>query len=104
MIPCELNITSTPFRDTKILTYEIEFPLSGKKFGFNLLGDEYFTILYIIDTIPNSPAGNQLLTRAKQNMWIIAINREEPITDQGALDELNHQKQVRGKSKFKISL
>ena len=48
---CELDITSTPFRDTKILPYEIELPLSGNKLGFDLLNDEYFTIPYITDTI-----------------------------------------------------
>ena len=53
LIPCELNITPTTFRDTKIITYEIELPPSGKKIGFNLLDDEYFIIPYITDTIPN---------------------------------------------------
>ena len=37
-------------------------------------------------------------------MWIIAINSEEPITYQGTLDELNHHKTPRGKSKINISL
>ena len=37
-------------------------------------------------------------------MWIIAINGEEPITDKGALDELNSNQTPRGKSKIKISL
>ena len=41
------------------------------------------------DTIPNFPDGHQLLSQAKRNVWIIAINGEEPITDQGVLDELN---------------
>ena len=31
LIPCELDIISTPFCDTKTLTYEIELPTSGKK-------------------------------------------------------------------------
>ena len=34
-----------------MLTYEIELPPSGKKFGFNLLDDEDFTMPYVIDTI-----------------------------------------------------
>ena len=74
MIPCQLDITTTPFCDTTILTYEIELPPSGKKVGFNLLGYEYFTITYITDIILNSPDGHQLTTQAKQNVWIIAIN------------------------------
>ena len=37
-------------------------------------------------------------------MCIIAINVEEPITSQGALDELNCHQNPRGKSKFRISL
>ena len=37
-------------------------------------------------------------------MWIIDINGEDPITVQGALDELNCRQNIRGKSKVKISL
>ena len=44
MIPCELDLTFTPFRDETIITYEIELPPSGKKIGFNLLDDEDFTV------------------------------------------------------------
>ena len=33
LIPCELDITSTPFSDTTVITYEIELPPSGKKVG-----------------------------------------------------------------------
>ena len=62
LIPCKLDLTSTPFSDEKIITYDIELPPSGKKIGFNLLYDEYFTIPYITDTIKNSPAGHQLLS------------------------------------------
>ena len=57
--------TSTPFYDTKMLTYEIELPLVGKKIGFNLLDNEYFTIPYVINTIQNLPADHQLPTQAK---------------------------------------
>ena len=42
--------------------------------------------------------------QSKQNMWILDINGEENITDQGALDELNLHQTSHGKSKFKISL
>ena len=37
-------------------------------------------------------------------MWIVTINGEEPITDQGVLDELNSHQTPRGKSKINISL
>ena len=104
MIPCELDITSTPFRDETIITYDIELPQSGKKIGFNLLDDEDFTITYITDTIPNLPAGHQLPSQAKLNVWIVAINGEEPITAQGVIDELNCHQTPQGKSKIKISL
>ena len=53
MIPRELDITPTPFSDTTIITYEIELTPAGKEIGFNLLNDEYFTITYVTDTIPN---------------------------------------------------
>ena len=60
MIPCKPDIASTQLRYETIITYDIELPPSGKKIGFNLLDNEYFTIPYITDTIPNSTAGNQL--------------------------------------------
>ena len=37
-------------------------------------------------------------------MWIIAINGEDPIISLGALYELNHHQNPRGKSKVNISL
>ena len=73
-IPCELDLTSNPFSDATIITYKIDLPPSGKKVGFNLLDYDYFTIPYITDTIPNSPADYQLPSQAKINVWIIAIN------------------------------
>ena len=104
MIPCELDLTSTTFHYTTTLTYEIDLPPSGIKVGFNLLDDEYFTIPYITDTIPNSLADRKLPAQAKRNLWIIAINGKYTITDQGVIDELNSHQNPHGKSKFKISL
>ena len=100
----EPDITSTPFGDEKIITYDIELPTSGKKVGFNLLDNEYFAITYITDTTTNSLAGHQPPSQANINVWIVAINGEEPITYQGVLDELNHHKTPRVKSMIKISL
>ena len=54
LIPCELDIKSTVFLDTKIITYENQLPLSGRKVGFDLLNDKDFTIQYITDTIKKS--------------------------------------------------
>ena len=72
---------------------------SWKEIGLNLLDDRYFTIPYVVDTIPNSPAGHQLLTQAKKNVWIFAINGEDSITAQGALDKLHYHKNWRGSPK-----
>ena len=74
MISCELDLTSTTIRNTTILIHEIELPPSGKKVGFNLLNDEDITIPYVIDTIPNSPAGHQIKNQAEKTVRIIAIN------------------------------
>ena len=86
LILYELDLTSTPFSDTKIITYEIDLPPSGNKVGFNILNDEYFTTPYITDTTSNSPAGQIFSSEARKNVWIIDINGEEPIIDQGVLD------------------
>ena len=75
MITCELDIKSTQFNYKTILTFDIDFPPSGKKIGFDLLDDEDFTIPYITDTIPNFPADHQLPSQAKRNVSIVAINR-----------------------------
>ena len=69
-----------------MIKYEIELPPSGQKIGFNLLDNENFTIPYVTDTFPNLPYSHQLPTQAKNNVWIIDINREETITYQGAFD------------------
>ena len=66
------------------------------------MDDEGFTIPYITDTIPNSPAGCQLPTQAKQNVWIIAINGKGPITSQGELDKSNFHQTPCGESKVNI--
>ena len=104
LIPCELDITPTPFSDETIITYNIDLPTSGKKVGFNLLENEDFTILYITDTIPNSRAGRQLPSQANINVCSVAINWEEPITAQGVLDELDRHQNTWGESKIKIIL
>ena len=104
LIPCQLNLTSIPFRDTTTLTYEIQLPPSGKKIRFDLLDDEYFTITYITDKIPNSPTSHQIPTQAQWNVWIIAVNGKEHIRYQGALDEINLHQTPSGKSKVNISL
>ena len=56
MILCEIDLTSTPFSNTKILTYETELSPSGNKVGFKLLDYEDFIIPYITDTILNLPS------------------------------------------------
>ena len=40
------------------------------------MDDEEFTIPYITDKTPKFPAGNQLTTQAKRNVWIIDTNEE----------------------------
>ena len=74
MIPCELDLTPTPFCDVTIITYDIELLPFGKGIGFNLLDGDNFTIPYILDAISNSPAGHQLLTQAKKYVYKISVN------------------------------
>ena len=66
MIPCELDIKSTPLCDTIIITHGSYITPYGKKVVFDLLDNEDFTIPYITDTIPNSPAGHQPPAQAKK--------------------------------------
>ena len=48
-------------------------PPSDNRIDFDLLDYKYFTIPSIIDIIPNSPTGHQLLTQANNNVWIVAM-------------------------------
>ena len=70
----------------------------------NLLNNAGFIISDVINKIPNSPAGHQLPTQSKKNLWIIDINGEDPIIYQVALDELHHHYNKCGKFKVNISL
>ena len=103
-IPCELDLTYIPFCDTTIPTCEIELNLAVKKIYFNLFDHEYFTIPYVIDTIPNTSDGHKIPVQANKHVWIIAINGEYIITDQDALDELQHHNNQRGEYKVNIRL
>ena len=68
------------------------------------MGDEDFTIPDVIDKIPNSPAVHKIPTQAKKYVWVVPINEEDPITYQGALDEIKHHKNPFEKSKINISI
>ena len=72
-ISFELYLTSNPFCDAKMMTYETYLPISWEKIGFNLMDDEDFTTSYIIDTIQNSSADHQLTKQDNKNLWIIVI-------------------------------
>ena len=99
MIPYELDLTYTPFSDTTILRYIIELPTAGEKFCLNLLDDEDFTIPHVTYAIPNLTAGHKIPTKAKKNVWIVAI-----IISQSALYKLNIHQTPCGKSKVEISI
>ena len=68
------------------------------------MDNEDSTIPYVIDKIPNSLSGHQILTQAQKNVWSIYINVEETISGQGAIDELQYHQTQCGKYKINISL
>ena len=67
MITYEIDVTSTTFSDTTILTYKIELPPSENEIALNLLHDGGLIIPYVIYSIPNLPASYQLPTQVKKN-------------------------------------
>ena len=84
MVPCNLDITYTISFDATIIKYKLELTPAGKKIGYNLLDENMFTVLYILDKIPNSTDIHQLPTQAKNNLCVVAINGEEPIIEKEA--------------------
>ena len=53
--------------------------MTWKKIGLNLMYYDDFNITYILDTIPNTPAGPQLPYQSNNDVWIVEINGEEPV-------------------------
>ena len=39
LVPCELDLSSISLGNAKIITYELWFPPTGKKIGFNFMDD-----------------------------------------------------------------
>ena len=68
------------------------------------MDNEDLKISYITDTIPSLPASHQLPDQAKRSVLIIAIKREAPNTDQGAIDKINHYQTPHGESNVNISI
>ena len=68
------------------------------------MDDYYFTIQYILDVIPKSPAGHKIPAQAKNNIRIITINVEDTITAKDTIYELKHCHNQCGKYKVKIIL
>ena len=66
MIPCEIDISSTPFGYSTGTEYEIELTPEENKTGFNFIYDDDFRIPYIIDTVTILQEGRQLTTQAKK--------------------------------------
>ena len=52
------------------------------------MDDEDFSILYLLETIPNYPAGNQLPYQEKNNILVLEIYGEEIINAKVSLEEL----------------
>ena len=104
LIPYKIDIYYTPFGYIIMISYEIELPPEGKKICLNFMDDNEFTTPYIIETINNLTTYHQFPTQDNKNVWIISINREDPITTKGETDKLEqHQAQSRN-SKVNISL
>ena len=62
------------------------------------------TIPHILDTIPNSPSGNQLPSQAKNNLWILEIDIGDPIISKGELEEIKQYQTYKGKYKVRVRL
>ena len=74
--------------DSTVLAYDIDLSTPGSKVGFNLMDYDEFIITNIIDTIANYPPGHQILTQAKKNVCIIAINGDKTVITKGLIDEI----------------
>ena len=68
LVPYKLDLSETPFSYKTIFKYELQLPSLGEKIDLKLMNDEKFTITYIFDAIPNSPAGHQIPSQAHKNM------------------------------------
>ena len=56
------------------------------------MDDDNFAIPYVFDNLPNSWSGHKIKSQSNQNLLVLKVYGEEPITKKGALDDLQwHQ-------------
>ena len=65
---------------------------------------DIWTIIYILDIIPNYPAGHRLISQAKNNVCIVEIDGDEEINAKGPLEYIQSNQTNKGKSKVSIIL
>ena len=60
------------------------------------MDDDDFNIPYILETTPNSLEGHQLISQAKNNVWIVEIDGQETINSEGAPEEIQKHQYNKG--------
>lgn len=80
-LPQEMVDTpSHPFLDSPPRKITITLPPLGTQLGVELQYCEYYKLTYIIKTTLRSHLYTQLPSELRYNVWIVAVNEQEPIT------------------------
>eukprot|EP00978_Attheya_sp_CCMP212_P001981 scaffold4085_cov33-Attheya_sp.AAC.2 len=84
------DIQTSPFPADEIHSFKISIPPKGRRFFIQVGDDQEYHIPFIDQVYVDSPWFNELPPSAQRNMWIVAINDEEPIMGTSFIDYLHH--------------
>jgi hypothetical protein len=70
--------------------FQISIPPKGRKFHIQVGDDQEYHIPFLDRVYVDSPWFNEIPPSARRNMWIVAINDEEPIMGTSFIDYLHH--------------
>eukprot|EP00978_Attheya_sp_CCMP212_P023543 scaffold72435_cov57-Attheya_sp.AAC.1 len=84
------DIQTSPFPADEMHSFQISIPPKGRHFHIQVGDDQEYHIPFIDRVYVDSPWFNELPPSARRNMWIVAINDEEPIMGKSFIDYLHH--------------
>ena len=74
----------------------------SKKIVINLMDDDDLNITYILYNIPNYPSVHQLPSQANNNLYVLKMDGEEPITAKCAPEDIRLHQNNKWKLNFWI--
>lgn len=91
-----IDVSDHPIYDSSPQSYIIKLPskTTSSSFGIKIMFSEYYNMPYITQSIPHQLFWNQLPPHMRNNIWILSIGSNEPISKVQVIKDLKqHQHQ-----------